>query len=457
MKILIIGACKMGQKIVKTMSLEDCEITVVDSEEKVLAEINANSKVKTVLGNGLDRSLLKKLDVEDFDFVVSLTSSDKINILICTMAKNLGAKFTIALIEQADSIDELFYLRDSLGIDYIINPDLEIARTVEKIVKDKLVYQSDSFGKGKIEVVGHYVENDIEFEDEKIKDIGSIATLLIVAVQRGNELIIPNGDTVIKKYDYLYLMGLSNDIMSFKMKYFRFEPKQEKEKIVIVGGGGVSKKIAEMIDDYNITIVERDYEKVVELRKKYPNLFVVKRDFMGADFLKDEEIDDVDVFIALTDNDELNIVLGMMAKKTSIPQVMIKLDTMGYSQIIDGLDFTAVLNPITLSANKIIRKLRDDRTISTQLVFNGEAEISEIQLLDSSELIGKSIADISLPKGILIGGITRENNTAVIPRGNSKIEKGDTLVVFYKSENRRQLEKFVSPNSGKSFLEKFFM
>ncbi|RVU55522.1 Trk system potassium transporter TrkA [Anaerosphaera multitolerans] len=456
MEVLIIGAGEMGQEIIRSMSMEDYSITVVDSDEKFLSEIDSNIKIKTVLGNGLDRKLLKSLDIGNFDFVVALTDSDKINILICTMSKNLGAKYTISLIRQADSIDELFYLRDSLGIDYIVNPDLEIAKSIEIIIKDKLVYQSDSFGKGKIEVAGHYVDNDKEFEGQKLKDIGSLTTLLVVAIQRGSELIIPNGDTEIKRNDFLYLMGLSKDVMSFKMKYFRFEVKDERENILIVGGGGTSKKLVEMIDDYDITIVEKNAEKVEDLRNKYPDIFVIKREFKGLDFFDKPEIENVNIFLALTENDELNIVLGMMARESGIAQVIIKLTTMNYAKIVDSLNLTAVLNPLTVTSNRIIKRLRSDRTVSIQLAFNGEAEISEIKLDDKSELIGKTIEEISLPKGILIGGIMREDNAAIVPRGNSRIEKGDTLIIFYKSENRKQLERFIAPNISKGFLDRFF-
>lgn len=454
MNILIIGAGKIGQKIISAMSLEKHNITVIDTNEKSLSEINTNSRIKTVAGSGLDRQLLKKLNIEEFDYVLSLTRSDKMNILISTMTKNLGAKYTIALIEQVDSIDELFYLSESLGIDYIVNPDVEISRAVEGIIKNKIVYQADKFSKGKIELVGHYVEIDSEFEGEKIKNIGNLATILVVAILRGSELIIPDGETVIQRNDYLYLIGLAKDILSFKTKYLCLEPQIKNKNIVIAGGNIITDEIANMAKDYNITVIEEDYKKAKELRRKYPNLFILRKDYKEENFFEDVEFETAEIFIALTENDELNVVMGMMAKKMNIGQVIIKLQTTNYLKIVENLNITAALSSVNITADKVLDELREGKNISDQLVFNGEAEVVEIKLDDGSELIGKLIKDLDIPKAMLIGGIARLDGTAVIPRGSSRIEQGDTLVIFYKLENRRQLERFINPKENKGFIER---
>ncbi|WP_036729671.1 Trk system potassium transporter TrkA [Peptoniphilus mikwangii] len=451
MKILIVGAGRVGQKIIKSLVDENYELTIIDNDNKALSEIEKSPHIKTLLGDGLNRELIMTLNISEYEFIVAATNSDKTNILVSTLAKTLGAKYTIARINQADSVEQLLYLRDSLGIDYIVNPARETVKEIETILKSDINYQADSFGRGKIEVVGHNVKLDKSFEGLKIKDIGSLSTILVVAIERKNNLIIPNGDTIIESGDYLYLMGLTKDISNFKMKHFQIYNKKRK-RVVIVGGGGISEQLASSLQDHDITIIEKDRKKADELRRKMSNVFIINKDFSGAEFFDESQIEQCDVFITLTENDELNMVLGMMALKLSINQVMVKATSLNYSKLLDGLDFTAVLNPLTITSNKISKKLRFDRGISIYLAFNGEAEVSEIKLSDNSPVIGKSLMELEIPKGVLIGGIIRKDNTAVVPRGKTVFEKGDTIVAFYKNENKKGLEKFINPGLNRGFL-----
>lgn len=448
MKILIVGAGRVGKKIVDIIEFDRDEVFVIDSNEKMISEIGRSKKVKSYWGNALNKELLIEIGVANFDYVISVTDSDKTNILVSTLVKDLGAKYTITRINNADSIEELLYMKDVLGIDYIINPQLEAARAIEKLLDQNEYYQADTFGKGKIEVVGHNVELDPEFEGHAIKEIGSIATLLVVGIIKKNNLIIPNGDTVIEKGDYLYLMGLTKDIENFKMKYFRLAEKKAEKNVVIYGGGIIARRLGSIYQDHNVTIIEKDEAEVKRLRDSHGNAYVINADTSGYNFFKEYELENCDVFIALTGNDELNIVMSIMAKKMSVPQVFVKLNSMAYSKIIDEMDFTAIINPLTLSTNKIIKKLRYDRGVSMYLAFNGEAEVIEIKLTEDSEVIGKNLMEIKLPKGIIIGGIIRKNNSAIIPRGKSVFEEGDTVVIFCKNENRKELIRFLNPKDS---------
>lgn len=455
MDILIIGSGRIGSKVIKTLEIDKVNIIVIDEEYSALAQVSGK-RVRTILGNGIDVELLSTLDIEKFDYCISLTESDKINILACTALKKLGAKYTIARINSTESIDELFLLKESLGIDYIVNLQLETSRMIRTIVEEDREYQSDSFAKGKIEVVGHKIIPGSDFENEKIKDIGSLATVLVAAIARDKQLIIPDGNTIVKAEDYLYIIGLKRDIINFKNTYFKFRKKEEERNIVIVGGNGISKETIKRLEDSNIKLIVKDDETLRKLRKEIPNVLIVKRPLAGADFFSDEEIERADIFIALTDSDELNIVLSLMAKKVGVEKVIARIDELNYSKILDELNFTTI-NPINVTSNKIIKKMRKGNGISIHLMFGGEAEVSEIKLSDSSKVIGLSLEEVDLPKGILIGGIVRDNEVVVVPRGKTKFEKGDTLVVFCKNENKRELMKFINPEENRGLLSDLFL
>ena len=343
-----------------------------------------------------------------------------------------------------------------MGIDYIVNPQLETSRMIRTIIEEELEYQSDSFANGRIEVVGHKITSGSDFEEEKIKNIGSLTTVLVAAIARDKELIIPDGNTVIKAGDYLYLIGLKKDIINFKNTYFKFRKKEKEKNIAIIGGNGISKETAKRIKDANIKLIVKDDNKLKDLRSELPDVFIIKKTLIGADFFTEEEIENADIFIALTENDELNIVLSLMAKKVGVEKVIARVDELNYSKILDELNFST-LNPMNITSNKIIKKVRKGKGVSIHLMFGGEAEVSEIKLSDLSKVIGLSLEEIDLPKGILIGGIVRDNETVVVPRGKTKFEKGDTLVVFCKNENKRELMKFINPEENRGLLSDLFL
>ena len=454
MEILIVGSGRIGSKVIQALAIDKVKITVIDKDYNALTKVSHSKEVRTIAGNGMDKEILNSLDIKKFDYVLSLTNSDKTNILVCTTLKMLGAKYTIARINSTESIDELFLLKESLGIDYIINPQLETARAIRTIIEEDLNYQTDSFANGRIKVVGHEIVSGSSFIGEKIKDIGSLSTVLVAAVSRKSGLIIPSGDTIIEDGDYL--IGLTKDIIKFKNTYFKFIQKTAEKNVAILGSDGITEELAKKLKNANIKIIVKNDTNLHKLRTKLPDAFIVKQKLAGGDFFKHEDIDEVDDFIALTDNDELNIALSLMAKKIGAKNVIAKIESLNYSRIVDELNFIT-LNPMIIAANKIIKKIREGHGISIHLMFGGEAEVSEIGLSDNSEVIGKTLEEVKLPKGILIGGIVRDNETAVVPRGKTRFEKGDTLVVFCKNENKRELMQFINPEDNHGFLSDLFL
>lgn len=451
-KVLLVGYGYVGSKILSAIGTE-MDVTVVDRDRNRIKDIHESHNIHPVHGDVIDKELTKKLFKTQFDFVVSVTDSDKTNILLSTLAKKTGSKCTIAAIFQKESVEQLTFLKESLGIDNIYNVAMEMSSEVQRIIKENLSYQSDTFGKGKIEVVGHSVEIDKNFSGQKIKDIGELATLLVVGISRDGDVIIPDGETVIKRNDYLYIMGLTRDILSFKHKHFIIEPKITK-KLLIVGVNELTLQIADIFKEYDITIVEEDLEKIKQYRSKYTHVYLSKSAFKGGEFLNNFK--NYDSIIINTDNDELNIVLGMIANKTKANQVMVKVSDISYYSILDELNFTSILNPIDVLANHIIKQLKSDRGISIYMAFNNKAEVSEFKLNKDSKLIGKNLIELKVPQGMLVGGIIRKDGTAVIPRGKTVIEEDDTLVIFCKNESREKLKSFLGVSLDKTFIQSIF-
>lgn len=451
-KVLLVGNGYIGLKILSAISSE-MDVTVVDKDRNSIKEIVETDNIHPVYGNIEDRNFALNLFKQKYDFVVAVTNSDKTNILLSTMAKKSGTKCTIASIFQKDSVEQLTFLKESIGIDRMYNMAIEMSSEVERIIKDNLSYQSDVFGKGRIEVVGHSVEMDKNFVGQQLKNIGELKTVLVVGITRKGEILIPNGETVIEEDDYLYIMGLSKDILNFKHKHFRLERKQNR-KILLVGVNEFSLQIAEVFKEYDITIIEEDIEKIRKYRTSYSNVYIHKAKLKGGEFFRNFK--NYDATIITTDNDEMNIVLGIIANRQRINQVMVKLSDISYESIIDDMNFTSVLKPMDVVANQIIKELRSDRGISIYMAFNNQAEVYEFKLRDNSNLIGKSLMEINIPEGMLVGGIIRKDGMAVIPRGKTMIEKGDNLVIFCKNESKGKLNRFLGINNSRSFIQSIF-
>lgn len=451
MKLLVIGSGRVGAMVVNSLSFEDVEIDVIDKSTKALSQLKSKN-VKKINQNVLEGDFLSTLDFSKYDYVLSLTDQDKTNILISTMAAK-GDNKTLVRFNKIDSVAEMNYLQKTLGIDYCINPQYEVSKAICQIIGHDNYYAADYFGRGKIEVAGHSVDLDPEFENVALKDIGSLATILVVAIARGSQFFIPHGETILQRGDYLYLMGLSQDIRTFKHNHFIIEKKERNKNITMIGGNMIINQRIASMGNVNLTIIEEDEQKAKEYRQRLSDAYVIHRDLQKENIFEEEELYGEDLVIAMTEADETNIVLGLMAKNHDIPTTIIQVKSPAYSPILDPLGLSSVLNPENICANEILKGIRSGEGVSINLMFGGRAQVLEIRISKDFPHIGKTLSEIKVEEGIIIGGIVRENGVAVIPRGATIIEKGDRLVVFCTNESRNHVAKLLNPSLNRGFFD----
>lgn len=453
MKILIIGAGKIGKTIANTLALDDFDIDIVDRVSENFEDLS--KEVTTFTGDVLNGSFLKTFDLEKYDYIIIGTDSDKTNIIIASVLKDVDTKVVLRL-DELESVYEIKYLKKTFdNVVHVFNKSLETAKLLIKLIGHSDYYQADYFGRGKIEVTGHLIDYDKEFENMKIKDIGSLATILVVGVLREGELLVPNGDTILQSEDFIYLMGLSRDIRNFKNTHFELQKNKIDRDVVIASGDSIVNEMISNLKNVNLKIIEPDREKSKEYRAKNSNAFVVNKKLKNDKLFIDESISKEATFISMTESDELNIVLGLMAKNHGIKNNIVIQNENNYSQILDPLEIHRIIDPKVLVANEIIKSLNLGMKLSINFMFGGKARVYEIQIPEDFEYIGKTLSQIDLGEGIIIGGIIRFDNSAVIPRGNTEIKKGDRLVIFCTNESRRELEKLIDPVLKRSIFEFF--
>lgn len=302
MKIIIFGTGLVSEHIVKSLEIYDDEITVVSYPTKSYNEFDKRA-AKIISGNLLNDEFLASLNLNTYDHVLILEDDDRLNLILSKMCEKYGAKNIITKINSYDDINFLIKNKKSFGIDYIINEDLEASKYIVKMVEEDIGFKSDIFAGGKVLLSSIKAQYAEDFVNKKLEDIGFLSTVRVVGILRNSELIIPTGQTIIERDDLIYVMGLSSDIISLKNRFFYFEENRQKKEMTIIGDSNLTRALVENVSDMNIKIIEEDPEKVADLRKKYPDAFVIKNTFKNELKSSTEEFKSVDVLVASTEED----------------------------------------------------------------------------------------------------------------------------------------------------------
>ena len=454
MKIIIFGTKLISEQVVKNLEIYDDEVTVVGYPDKFYNDFDKKS-AEIISGNLLDDEFLSSLTLESYDYSLILEDDDFLNFVLSKMCKKYGAKNIITKVNRYDDINFIIKNKESFGIDYIINEDLEASKYIVKMVEEDIGFKSDIFAGGKVLLSSIKAQYAEDFVNKKLEDIGLLSTVRVVGILRNSELIIPTGQTIIERDDLIYVMGLSSDIISLKNTYFYFEEHRQKKEMTIIGDSDLTRALVENVSEMNIKIVEEDDEKVADLRKKYPEAFVIKNNFKNELKSSQEEFKTADVLIASTEEDELNIAVGLLASGIGIKDIILKVYSRTYNKFIDSLPVDAVINPKIILVGKILNLIGKNAGLNIYHMFGDRAEVLEVKLKDDSHLIGKTMAELNPPKNIVIGAIIRKDNLAIIPIGKSEVAKDDTLVIFFKKENRNELQSFLGISKRRIFPNLF--
>lgn len=444
MRVVIVGSGKLGTKLAETMILEDMDVTIIEKEIKVIDRINEHLDVLTVHGSGLDISILKEVEIREKDLLVACTEKDETNTLICSLAKKLGCKKTIARIRDPEHLEQVDIIKSELGIDHVINPDLATAKSIEKYLLKSHSFHSDGFASEKVQMIDFNIGVMKDFVGKKLMDLSEFNNLLITAISRKGELIIPNGQTELLEYDVIYVIGKKDSIDSLVRKLDKSALGKKVEKIMILGGSNISYYLAKSLfkREIEVTIIEKDIEICTNLSETLNGALIVHGDGTDMILLEDESLDQMDALIGLTGFDEANLLMGLMAKQMGVPKVVSKISKENYVKVMDRLDIDAAFNPVYITSSEILKIVRGGKILSVSLLLGGEAEVTEILLTEDVSVLGKSLEELDLPSGIVIGAIVRDEEV-IIPYGQTKLESYDRLIVFSLAKDLDALKIFL--------------
>ncbi len=450
MKVLIVGAGKLGVRLAKVMDIEKFDVTLVDRNPKKVEKINEQLDVLTIEGNGVDITFLKEINAKSFDLVVATTDSDETNIVVCDFTKKLGCKKTIARIRDLEYSNQMDFIKETIGIDLIINPDLSTARMIAKYLLRDMTYYTGEFAGGRVRIVDFNIKNNARFVGKKIMELSDLQGLLITAVSRENDLLIPSGETVLKNNDTIYLLGSINTIDEFTKRYKLNGTQQAIENVMIIGGGHIGVYLAQKLTKakVNVKLIEQDRVRAQALTELLDHVLIIHGDGSDIKLLEQEELETMQAIVTVTGLDELNLLVALIAKHHGVSKTIAKVSRDNYSKIINDLQIDAAINPLNISVSNILKFVRGDKVESISLLLGGEGEVSEIIANKDMSFINKPLHKANFPKGVLIGAIIHDGDVS-IANGNSVIQENDRIIVFCHSLKVAQFKNiFIKKNGG---------
>lgn len=451
MKVLIVGAGKLGIRLAKVMDAEQYDVTLVDRNPKKIESIHDQLDVMCIEGNGVDIAFLRKIEAETFDLVVATTDSDETNILVCDFVKKMGCQKTIARIRGLEYSDQIAVLKKMIGIDLIINPDLATADIIAKYLLRDITYYVGEFVNGKVRIVDYNIKNNQRFVGKKIMELSDFEGLLITGIARENELLIPGGDTVLESNDTIYLLGSMSTIDDFAAKYKLNGAHKKIDNVIIVGGGNIGLYLAQRLskEKVHVKLIEQDRSRIQLLTENMEHVLIIQGDGSNINLLEQEELENAQAFVSVTGIDEVNLLVALIAKQYGVDKCIAKVSRDNYAKIINSLPIDAAVNPLNLSVSKILKFIRGNRIESISLLLGGEGEVTELVATKDMPFIDQPLAKANLPKGVLVGAIIHDGQVS-IANGQSVIREGDRIIVFCHSSKVAKFKSiFIHKKEGR--------
>ncbi len=451
MRIVIIGGGKVGKKLSEELSKEMHDVTVIEKNTSVINKINSHQDVACINGDAIDYEVQKEAGVEEADLVIGCTSSDEINMFSCLFAKKLGAKNTIARVRNPAYYNQLKYIKDDLGLSMVINPEFVAASEISRILRFPSAIKVETFVKGKVEMLEFKIHESSPFIGMKISEVikSLKMKLLICAVQRGGEVIIPDGNVELRLGDKINIAASHDNLEEFLKRAGGW--KRKVKTVMVVGGGKIAYYLCKSLENINVKIkvIDNDYETCKLLSDVLPNVDVIYGDGTDKHLLEEEGVDDADAFISLTGIDEENIILSMYANTKGINKIVTKVSQSSFKDLTESFGLDTVVSPKDLTANIILRYVKamnnsyGSKLKSLYRMVDDKVEALEFSVKESCKIVNIPLSDLKIKNDVLVACIVRDGKI-IIPNGNDSIKVKDNIIIIAKELKVSDIEDIVA-------------
>ena len=445
MNIAIIGVGKLGVKVCEALVGGDYSITLVDTNDALLDRLSQQFDVMTVNEDARDINVLKEIGINKFQYVLVATGRDENNLVIGSFAKKLGCHRVIVRVRDPEYMKHFEFIRTSMCIDYIVNPDFAITMEIYKYLSEKYTLNNGVFTSGRIALIEFKAKRKNELIGLKMPEVRRLMPdMLIAAISRNGKVIIPHGDDEIREDDAVYVVGEKNEIMELNKKVHVKGKYTDLQKVMIIGGGKTGYYLAQRLADFgaSVKLVEQSKERCQYLSTRIPNVMILHGDGTDMDMLEEENIDEMDAFVTATGYDEQNLLLALTAKQKGIEDVISKISRESYSGLIEEMGVDMVLNPLDITSAYIFSIIQGEKRVISSMLVQVQAEIIEVVATPGMMMVGDTLKNLKLPKGVLIASIYRQGEV-IIPNGDARIKNGDRVIIFSLLSDIADLEKLM--------------
>lgn len=441
MRIVIVGAGEVGSHLAKLLSDENQDIVLVDRDASKLANIDANYNLMTMVGSPTSFNSLREAGVENCDLFIAVTPFESTNVISCSIAKRIGADRTVARIDNYEFMNkenrEYFV---SMGVDSLIYPEYLAAKEIITALKRPWVRHWFELHDGEILLIGVKIRGNATLVGMQLKDLAKIQpSFHISAIKRRHQTIIPRGDDYIREDDILYFTTTRHhvdDLLEIcgKTSY-------AVKRVLIMGGSRIAVRTIDLADsDFKFKIIDNNIDVCHSLAGQYPDCEIIYGDARDIEVLREEGIEDVDAFIALTDSSETNILACIMAKEFGVNKTIAEVENLQLISEAEGLNVGTTINKKLLASSTIFQLLLDADSSTPKCHALTDAEVAEIEVRPGSKITRSAVKDLNLSRDMTIAGLIR-NGEGMLVTGNTVIQAGDSVVVFCLAGSLHKVEK----------------
>lgn len=447
MKIIIVGAGQVGFHIASRLAHENKDVVVIDSDPAAVARLAEKIDVEAVVGSGSSPVLLEEVGIRESDILLAVTDSDEVNLAACLAADIIAPTVKkLARIRKGDYDHYHQAFKESAPhIDAMINPEIEVVKTIGLFMQVPGAVDIGEFADGRLKFVGIYMDKDARLAGMRLADLPSRISgrILIAAVVREGKMIIPRGDDRLYPGDLIYFVseegGLATILKAFDKHHHTVK------RAMIIGGGGIGLRLAREMEKQSIytKIIERLPERCARIADQLSKTVVIRGDGSDQGLLQEENIGEMDVVITLTNDEETNILMSLLARRMGARQAITKLNKFGYFPLMSAIGLEQVVSPRLSAVNTILQHIRRGKVLSARTLSDEKAELLEAVALETSDIVGKPLKKVGMPKGSLVIGIIREDGIE-IPSGDSVIAPNDRIIIFAMREVVPKIEKILT-------------
>ena len=446
MKIIIVGAGEVGYHIAQKLSEENQDVFLIDKDPEKIKRITENLDVQAILGSGTSPEMLKTSGVSDADMLVAATDSDEVNLFACLLAKILNPVILkVARVRSQEYIKEQgLFSRELLAIDQIINPESVMVETIRNLMMVPGASDVIDFVGGRVKLIGITVKPDSPYAGRQLLSFkGMEGKVLVGAIVRGDHVFIPHGADTIEANDLVYLV-VRSDEMPHELRFFHLDDR-EIRSVIIIGAGETGSALARALDQtkLHVKIIDKDTQKCTALAEKLERVIVINGDGTDKDLLQEENAHDADFMVAVTGDEESNVLISLLAKGLGAKKNITRINKLSYIPLVSAIGIDTVVSSRLSAIRAILQHIRQGKIISVAPLKGEQAEAIEAEALETSDIVGRPLSRVKFPKGALVGAVVRGEDI-VIARGDTVIEPKDRLIIFAVQEVIPKLQKLLT-------------